>query len=136
MNRNTREGSQKNISAHYDLDNDFFQLFLDASMMYSSAVFNHPAQPLADAAVYKLDVICQQLQLQADDHLIELGTGWGGMAIHAAKKYGCRVTTTTISQQQYDFAKNRIESEGLSDRSLYCYRITAIWMGSMTNWCP
>jgi cyclopropane-fatty-acyl-phospholipid synthase len=116
MNRNTREGSQKNISAHYDLDNDFFQLFLDASMMYSSAVFNHPAQPLADAAVYKLDVICQQLQLQADDHLIEIGTGWGGMAIHAAKKYGCRVTTTTISQQQYDFAKNRIESEGLSDR--------------------
>jgi cyclopropane-fatty-acyl-phospholipid synthase len=114
MNRNTREGSQKNISAHYDLSNDFFRFFLDPSMMYSSAVFTHPAQSLDDAAIYKLDVICQQLQLQASDHLIEIGTGWGGMAIHAAKKYGCRVTTTTISRQQYDFAKERIEREGLS----------------------
>lgn len=114
MNRNTREGSQKNISAHYDLNNDFFQLFLDSSMMYSSAVFTHPAQSLDEAATYKLDVICQQLQLQAGDHLIEIGTGWGGMAIHAAKNYGCRVTTTTISRQQYDFAKERIEREGLS----------------------
>lgn len=116
MNRNTKEGSQKNISAHYDLSNDFFQLFLDESMMYSSAVFNNPTQSLADAAINKLDSICQQLQLQPADHLIEIGTGWGGMAIYAAKKYGCRVTTTTISQQQYDFAKQRIEKECLSDR--------------------
>lgn len=114
MNRNTKEGSEKNISAHYDLNNDFFQLFLDPTMMYSSAVFSHPAQSLAEAATYKLDVICQQLQLKPDDHLIEIGTGWGGMAIHAAKNYGCRVTTTTISRQQYDFARKRIESEGLS----------------------
>jgi cyclopropane-fatty-acyl-phospholipid synthase len=116
MNRNTQEGSKKNISAHYDLSNDFFSLFLDPAMMYSSAVFNHPAQSLADASFHKLDMICQQLQLTSDDHLMEIGTGWGGMAIHAAKHYGCRVTTTTISQQQYDFAKDRIVSEGLSDR--------------------
>lgn len=116
MNRNTKEGSQKNISAHYDLSNDFFQLFLDESMMYSSAIFRHPTESLNDASTYKLDIICKQLQLQPTDHLIEIGTGWGGMAIHAAKKYGCRVTTTTISQKQYDFAKARIEREGLSDR--------------------
>lgn len=116
MNRNTQEGAKKNISAHYDLSNDFFSLFLDPAMMYSSAVFNHPAQSLADASFHKLDMICQQLQLTSDDHLMEIGTGWGGMAIHAAKNYGCRVTTTTISQQQYDFAKDRIVSEGLSDR--------------------
>ncbi len=116
MNRNTKEGSQKNISAHYDLSNDFFQLFLDESMMYSSAIFRHPTESLNDASTYKIDIICKQLQLQPTDHLIEIGTGWGGMAIHAAKKYGCRVTTTTISQKQYDFAKARIEREGLSDR--------------------
>ena len=116
MNRNTREGAQKNIRAHYDLNNDFFQLFLDPSMMYSSAVFRHPAEPLAEASAYKLDMICQQLELRAEDHLIEIGAGWGGMAIHAVKHYGCRVTTTTISQEQYDFAKARIEREGLADR--------------------
>lgn len=116
MNRNTQEGAKKNISAHYDLSNDFFRLFLDPAMMYSSAVFSHPEQPLAEAAIYKLDTICQQLQLKPSDHLIEIGTGWGGMAIHAAKHYGCRVTTTTISQEQFDFAKTRIENEGLSDR--------------------
>jgi cyclopropane-fatty-acyl-phospholipid synthase len=116
MNRNTKEGSKKNISAHYDLDNNFFKLFLDPAMMYSSAVFSHPAQSLADASINKLDVICKQLRLQPDDHLIEIGSGWGGMAIHAAKNYGCRVTTTTISQQQFDYAKAQIESEGLSDR--------------------
>ena len=116
LNRNTREGSKKNISAHYDLNNDFFQLFLDPCMMYSSAVFRSPVQSLDEAAVNKLDLICQQLQLQAEDHLIEIGTGWGGMAIHAAKHYGCRVTTATISQQQFDFAKASIEQAGLADR--------------------
>ena len=116
MNRNTQEGAQKNIRAHYDLNNAFFRLFLDPEMMYSSAVFRHANEPLADAAVYKLDMICQQLDLQPHDHLIEIGTGWGGMAIHAVKHYGCRVTTTTISKEQYDFAKARIEEEGLADR--------------------
>jgi cyclopropane-fatty-acyl-phospholipid synthase len=116
LNRNTREGAQKNIRAHYDLSNDFFALFLDPAMMYSSAVFRHPQQSLAEAAVYKLDVVCQQLDLQPGDHLLEIGTGWGGMAIHAAKHYGCHVTTTTISQQQYDYARARIDSEGLGDR--------------------
>lgn len=116
LNRNTKEGAQKNIRAHYDLSNDFFQLFLDPEMMYSSAVFSHPQQSLAEAAVYKLDVACQQLGLQPGEHLLEIGTGWGGMAIHAAKHYGCHVTTTTISQQQYDYAKARIEREGLADR--------------------
>lgn len=116
LNRNTVENSQKNIRSHDDLNNDFFQLFLDPAMMYSSAVFRHPAEALAEASVYKLDLVCQQLQLQPGDHLLEIGTGWGGMAIHAAKHYGCRVTTTTISQTQYDFAQTRIEQAGLGQR--------------------
>jgi cyclopropane-fatty-acyl-phospholipid synthase len=116
LNRNTLEGSQKNIRAHYDLSNDFFQLFLDPTMMYSSAVFSHPSQSLAEASTYKLDLVCRQLRLEAGDHLLEIGTGWGGMAIHAAQHYGCKVTTTTISQEQYAFAKQRIEAAGLSDR--------------------
>lgn len=116
LNRNTLEGSQKNIRAHYDLSNDFFQLFLDPTMMYSSAVFSHPSQSLAEASTYKLDLVCRQLRLEAGDHLLEIGTGWGGMAIHAAQHYGCKVTTTTISQEQYAFARQRIEAAGLSDR--------------------
>ncbi|HQQ62638.1 MAG TPA: cyclopropane-fatty-acyl-phospholipid synthase family protein [Pseudomonadales bacterium] len=116
MNRNTPEGSQQNIRAHYDLSNAFFELFLDPSMMYSSAVFRHPVEPLAEASQYKLQLVCQQLQLTPDDHLLEIGTGWGGMAIYAARHYGCRVTTTTISQEQYDYARARIEQEGLSHR--------------------
>ena len=116
LNRNTKEGAEKNIRAHYDLSNDFFALFLDPAMMYSSAVFRHPQQSLAEAATYKLDLVCQQLALQPGEHLLEIGTGWGGMAIHAAKHYGCRVTTTTISQEQYEYAKARIEREGLTGR--------------------
>jgi hypothetical protein len=84
MNRNTHEGSRRNISAHYDLGNDFFRLFLDPTMMYSSALFESPEVSLEQAAVDKLDEICRQLELSADDHLLEIGTGWGGMAIHAA----------------------------------------------------
>jgi len=116
LNKNTVEGSKRNISAHYDLSNDFFKSFLDPSMMYSSAVFAHPTQDLYEASLNKLDIICQQLQLKESDHLLEIGSGWGSMAIYAAKNYGCRVTTVTISQEQYSYAQERIEAEGLSDR--------------------
>lgn len=116
MNRNTHEGSRRNISAHYDLGNDFFRLFLDPTMMYSSAIFEDPADSLETAAVAKLDEICRQLELSPDDHLLEIGTGWGGMAIHAASRYGCRVTTTTISREQYEHARLEVARQGLSDR--------------------
>jgi cyclopropane-fatty-acyl-phospholipid synthase len=116
LNRNTHEGSKRNISAHYDLGNDFFRLFLDPTMMYSSAIFEAPETTLQQAAVDKLDEICRQLELTADDHLLEIGTGWGGMAIHAATHYGCRVTTTTISKEQYEYAKQRVAELGLGDR--------------------
>lgn len=114
--RNTKSGSRKNIAAHYDLGNDLFSLFLDPSMMYSSAVYDRPDLSLEQAQQRKLQLICEKLQLTESDHLLEIGTGWGAMAIHAAKHFGCRVTTTTISQEQYDLAKTRVEAEGLSDR--------------------
>lgn len=114
--RNTRSGSKKNITEHYDLGNDLFKLFLDDSMMYSSAVFEQPDATLEQASERKLQLICEKLNLQASDHLIEIGTGWGAMAVYAAKHYGCRVTTTTISKEQYDLAKARIEREGLSNK--------------------
>jgi cyclopropane-fatty-acyl-phospholipid synthase len=115
-NRNSVHGSRKNIAAHYDLSNTFFASFLDPSMMYSAAVFRDEAQTLHEASISKLTHICERLQLQPTDHLVEIGTGWGSMAIHAAKYYGCRVTTTTISQQQYEFASARVAAEGLEDR--------------------
>jgi cyclopropane-fatty-acyl-phospholipid synthase len=121
LNRNTRAGSQENIAAHYDLGNDFFELFLDPTMMYSSALFSDPAMTLEAASEAKLDEICRQLELSPDDHLLEIGTGWGGMAIHAAKHFGCRVTTTTISAQQYEYACERVKQEGLEGQiSLLC----------------
>ena len=116
LNRNTREGARRNISAHYDLGNDFFALWLDESMMYSSAMFEHAEQSLADAQRHRLDVVCKKLALGPDDHVIEIGSGWGGFAIHAAKNYGCRITTTTISRQQYELAWQRINDAGLQDR--------------------
>lgn len=116
INRNTREGARRNIAAHYDLGNDFFALWLDESMMYSSAMFKTPDQSLADAQVNRLDVICRKLELGPGDHVIEIGTGWGGFAIHAAKHYGCRVTTTTISKRQYELAWERVQQAGLQDR--------------------
>ncbi len=116
MNANTKQGSRDNISAHYDLGNDFFSLFLDPTMMYSAAFYPEKKASLEEASVFKLDRICQKLQLKETDHLLEIGTGWGGMAIHAAKHYGCQVTTTTISQEQYDFAKARVHAEGLQDK--------------------
>ena len=116
MNRNTHEGSRRNIAAHYDLGNDFFGLFLDPTRMYSAAVFDNPADALETAAVAKLDEICRQLELKPTDHLVEIGTGWGGMAIHAATRYGCRVTTTTISREQYEHARAEVARRGLEDR--------------------
>jgi cyclopropane-fatty-acyl-phospholipid synthase len=121
FNRNTHKGSQLNIAAHYDLGNEFFRLFLDPTMMYSSALFPDNAVSLEVASETKLDELCQQLELKADDHLLEIGTGWGGMAIHAAKNFGCRVTTTTISQEQYDYALARVREEGLESQiTLLC----------------
>ncbi|MDA8694132.1 cyclopropane-fatty-acyl-phospholipid synthase family protein [Pseudomonadales bacterium] len=116
VNRNTILRAQKNISAHYDLGNDFFSLFLDQSMMYSSAVFNDDSASLYDASTAKLETICQQLKLNANDHLLEIGTGWGSMAIYAAQNFGCRVTTTTISKEQYEYALERVTALGLNDK--------------------
>ena len=116
MNRNTRSGSQRNISAHYDLGNDLFELMLDPTMMYSSAFFERKDMSLEQASLAKLERICQKLQPTASDHVLEIGTGWGGFAIYAAGRYGCRVTTTTISREQYNLACQRIAAAGLSDR--------------------
>jgi cyclopropane-fatty-acyl-phospholipid synthase len=116
FNRNTEDGSRRNIAAHYDLGNAFFELMLDDTMMYSSAIFAQPQMSLYEAQVYRLDQICRKLDLQPDDHLLEIGTGWGGLAMHAAKHYGCRVTTTTISREQYELAKTRVAQAGLADR--------------------
>jgi cyclopropane-fatty-acyl-phospholipid synthase len=117
LNRNTRTGSRRNIAAHYDLGNDFFELILDRElMMYSCAIFERADATLEEASAAKVDRICCKLDLRAHDHVIEIGTGWGGFAIHAAKNYGCRVTTTTISRAQHDYAVKRIAAAGLSDR--------------------
>ena len=116
FNRNTKSGSRRNIAAHYDLGNDFFQLFLDETLMYSCGVFEQSVSTLLEASLAKNERICRKLQLSPDDHLLEIGTGWGGFALHAAKNFGCRITTTTISREQYEFAVQRIADAGLSDR--------------------
>ena len=116
LNRNTRSGSQKNIAAHYDLGNDFFELFLDETRMYSSGLFERPDSSLHEASTAKNERICQKLKLTPNDHLLEIGTGWGGFALHAARNFGCRITTTTISREQFEFAKRRIAEAGLEDR--------------------
>jgi cyclopropane-fatty-acyl-phospholipid synthase len=116
MNRNSKEGSARNIAAHYDLSNELYQLMLDETMMYSCAIFPRSDATLYEAQVAKLDAICRKLALSPGDHLLEIGTGWGGLAIHAATNYGCRVTTTTISRAQHDFAREKIERLGLSNR--------------------
>ena len=114
--RNTSTRSRENISAHYDLGNDFFSLFLDPTLMYSSAVFPEGSDDLADASQHKLRLICEDLELKPTDHLVEIGTGWGGMAIYAAEHYDCRVTTTTISREQLEYARAEVERRGLSDK--------------------
>ncbi len=116
LNRNTRSGSRRNIAAHYDLGNKLFGLFLSKDLMYSSAIYADESESLETASARKLDRICRKLDLSPADHVLEIGTGWGGFAIHAARHYGCRVTTTTISREQFDLATQRVAEAGLSDR--------------------
>lgn len=116
FNRNSQTGSRRNIAAHYDLGNELFSLMLDETMMYSSAMFAYPGMSLYEAQIFRLNRICDKLDLQPTDHLLEIGTGWGGLALHAAKYYGCKVTTTTISREQYEYASARIHAAGLADR--------------------
>jgi cyclopropane-fatty-acyl-phospholipid synthase len=116
LHRNTRAGSRRNIAAHYDLGNDFFRLMLDETMMYSCALFERDGMTLADASRAKLDLACRKLDLRPDHHVLEIGTGWGGFAIHAASRHGCRVTTTTISPSQCELARERVRAAGLEDR--------------------
>jgi cyclopropane-fatty-acyl-phospholipid synthase len=116
LNRNTQSGSRRNIAAHYDLGNDLFACFLDETWMYSSAIFERPDMTLAEASTAKLDRICRKLGLKPGDSVLEIGTGWGGFALHAAQHYGCHVTTTTISSQQHELASRRIADAGLQDR--------------------
>ena len=116
LNRNNRSGSRRNIAAHYDLGNEFYQLWLDPTMMYSCAYYEREGMDLYQASVAKLDRICKRLDLQPEDHLLEIGTGWGGLALHAAGRYGCRVTSVTLSHRQYQLATERIRHYGLSDR--------------------
>ena len=116
LRRNTRSGARRNIAAHYDLGNDFFQLFLSDDLMYSSALYAGEDEPLDLASTRKLDRICDKLRLGPDDHVVEIGTGWGGFAVHAARRHGCRVTTTTISREQHALASQRVADAGLQDR--------------------
>ena len=116
INRNTRKGSQKNIAAHYDLGNDMFEQFLDPTMMYSAAQFLTADDTLEQAQLNKLQRICQKLDLKPADHLLEIGTGWGSMALYAAQHYGCRVTTTTLSKEQFAYTAQRVEALGLQDQ--------------------
>jgi cyclopropane-fatty-acyl-phospholipid synthase len=116
MQRNTRRGSRRNIAAHYDLGNELFALFLDADLMYSSALFATPDESLETASRRKLERICGKLQLSPADRVVEIGTGWGGFALHAAAHHGCHVTTTTISREQHDLAARRVQAAGLSER--------------------
>ncbi len=113
LNRNDKSGSRRNISAHYDLGNRFFELFLDETMAYSCGIFEHPEASLLEASTAKFDAACGKLMLRPGQDLLEIGTGWGGLAIHAARHYGCRVTTTTISREQYELARERVARAGL-----------------------
>ncbi len=115
LRRNTRTGSRRNIAEHYDLGDDFFQLMLDPTMTYSCGVFERPDATLEEASIAKIDRLCRMLRLGPEDHLLEIGTGWGAFALHAASRYGCRVTTTTISANQLARARRRVADAGLSD---------------------
>ena len=116
LRRNTKSGSKENISEHYDLSNEFFALFLDYTMTYSCGYFEHELTSLSEASLAKIDRLCHKLRLRPSDHLLEIGTGWGALAMHAAREYGCHVTTTTISKEQHDHAKEAIRVAGLEDR--------------------
>jgi cyclopropane-fatty-acyl-phospholipid synthase len=111
-----REDDRRNVRAHYDLSNAFFEIMLDETMSYSCALFGHAGMSLRDAQVAKIDRICHKLDLQPDDHVIEIGSGWGGFALHAARCYGSRVTTTTISERQRDYVAEQVNRAGLTDR--------------------
>ncbi|HWL61990.1 MAG TPA: cyclopropane-fatty-acyl-phospholipid synthase family protein [Steroidobacteraceae bacterium] len=115
-NRNNKSGSARNIAAHYDLGNNLYELMLDETMAYSCGIFLTEEATLQESSLAKFDAVCRKLALTPGDHLVEIGTGWGGLAIHAAGRYGCRVTTTTISREQHDFAKAKIARLGLADR--------------------
>lgn len=115
-NINSEQGSKRNILAHYDIGNDLYQGFLDTSMQYSSAIYNDKAQNLSQAQINKMKTICERLSLTANDHVVEVGTGWGGLAIYMAQNYGCKVTTTTISDAQFDYAQKQVNELGLEDK--------------------
>jgi cyclopropane-fatty-acyl-phospholipid synthase len=116
LNRNSRQGSARNIAAHYDLGNELYQSMLDPTMAYSCGIFERDDATMYDASIAKFNAVCRKLDLRPSDHLVEIGTGWGGLAIHAAQHYGCHVTTTTISQEQHDYAKEKIAAAGLGNR--------------------
>jgi cyclopropane-fatty-acyl-phospholipid synthase len=116
LNRNSPTGSRRNIAAHYDLGNDLFSLFLDETMAYSCGIFQTPQSTLHQASVAKFDAVCRKLDLRPEERLVEIGTGWGGLAVHAARHYGARVTSTTISREQHDYAAALVAREGLGDR--------------------
>jgi cyclopropane-fatty-acyl-phospholipid synthase len=113
--RNTPRRSRRQIAAHYDLGNELFALFLDPTMMYSCAIFDSPATTLEEASLAKLERVCAKLDLRPEDHVLEIGTGWGGFAVYVAEQYGCRVTTTTISREQHTYATARVREAGLED---------------------
>jgi cyclopropane-fatty-acyl-phospholipid synthase len=116
LNRNTRAGSRRNIAAHYDLGNEFFALWLDPSLMYSAAIFEGAGTTLEQASAAKNEIICRKLRLTETDRLLEIGTGWGGFALHAARNFGCRITSVTISREQHELATRRVREAGLADR--------------------
>jgi cyclopropane-fatty-acyl-phospholipid synthase len=116
FNRNSRSGSARNIAAHYDLGNELYSLMLDPTMAYSCGIFETPESTLEQASIAKFDAVCRKLALRPGERVVEIGTGWGGLAIHAAANYGCHVTTTTISQEQHDYAREKIARAGLGDR--------------------
>jgi cyclopropane-fatty-acyl-phospholipid synthase len=113
---NTLEGSKENIRSHYDMGNDFFGLFLDSTMMYSCAIFDSKTSTLEEASQKKIQTICKKLELKETDHLLEIGTGWGAVAIYAATQYGCKVTTTTISREQFEYTLSKVKSLGLENK--------------------
>ena len=135
LRRNTRRGSRRNIRDHYDLGNDLFALFLDETMTYSCGVFEREDASLHEASVAKLDLVCRKLALDADHRVLEIGGGWGSFALHAARHYGCHVTTTTVSRAQFEVATARVAAAGLGDRISCCSTTTATCAARSTGWC-